>query len=165
VKRVEEEINRWQKEKWAINPAHKTIFQILDKEILNDVLMIYGKNYSNASHHLNTLLEASSLEKIKGILNNHFFQSPENLKFEENKDMMKEIKVEDGYRTNPLSHQPGGDEIKVYLRDGMIYTYDKIKSPANYINKLEFKENIVRIDINGQKTWSSIDPGDKYWEI
>lgn len=78
---------------------------------------------------------------------------------------MKEIKVADEYRTNPLSIQPGGDEIRVYLMDGMVYTYDKIKSPAKYINRLEFKDNIIRIDINGNRAWSSIDPGAKYWEI
>jgi hypothetical protein len=78
---------------------------------------------------------------------------------------MKEIKVADEYRTNPLSHQPGGDEVKVYLRDGMVYTYDKIKSPVNYIGKLEFKENIVRIDINGNQAWTSSEPGQKYWEL
>jgi hypothetical protein len=49
--------------------------------------------------------------------------------------------------------------------DGMVYTYDKIKSPAKYINRLEFKDNIVRIDINGNQAWASIDPGAKYWEI
>ena len=78
---------------------------------------------------------------------------------------MKEIKVADEYRTNPLSIQPGGDEIRVYLADGMIYTYDKIKSPAKYINRLEFKDNIIRIDINGNRAWSNIDPGAKYWVV
>jgi len=47
----------------------------------------------------------------------------------------------------------------------MVYTYDKIKSPVNYIGKLEFKENIVRIDINGNQAWTSSEPGQKYWEL
>jgi len=46
----------------------------------------------------------------------------------------------------------------------MVRTYDKIKSPANYISGLEFKEDIVRIDINGEETWTSKEPGVKFWE-
>ena len=163
--RIQRELERWRNEQWAVDSAIKTIYQIQEKEIVGDVLLIYGEGHSNASHCVDTLMEASGIEKIREIIRNHFFQSEECINFEANKKVMKEIKVADEYRTNPLSHQPGGDEIKFYLRDGMVYTYDKIKSPANYINRLEFKDNIVRIDINGQQAWSSIDPGAKYWEL
>lgn len=78
---------------------------------------------------------------------------------------MKHIKVADEYRTNPLSHEPGGDEVTVYMRDGLIRTYDKIKNPQRYIGGLHFKEDIVRIDINGEQAWSSQEPGVKYWEM
>jgi len=77
---------------------------------------------------------------------------------------VKHFRVADQYRTNPLSHQPGGDEVTVYTKDGMVRTYDKIKSPAKYIAGLEFKEDIVRIDINGEETWTSKEPGVKFWE-
>lgn len=163
--RIQRELERWRNEQWAVDSTIKTIYQIEEKEIVGDVLLIYGEGYSNASHCVDTLMEASGIEIIREIIRNHFFQSKECINFEANKKVMKEIKVADEYRTNPLSHQPGGDEIKVYLRDGMVYTYDKIKSPSNYINRLEFKDNIVRIDINGQQAWSSIDPGAKYWEL
>lgn len=78
---------------------------------------------------------------------------------------MKHIRVADEYRTNPLSHEPGGDEVTVYMRDGLIRTYDKIKNPQKYIGGLHFKEDIVRIDINGEQAWSSQEPGVKYWEM
>lgn len=77
---------------------------------------------------------------------------------------MKHIKVQDKYRTNPLSHQPGGSEVTVYTRDGLIRTYDKVKSPQNYIAGLHFKEDIVRIEIDGEVKWTSQEPGVKYWE-
>jgi|688.fasta_scaffold309103_1 hypothetical protein len=162
---IQRELERWRNEQWAVDSAIKTIYQIQEKEIVGDVLLIYGEGHSNASHCVDTLMEASGIEKIREIIRNHFFQSEEYINFEANKKVMKEIKVADEYRTNPLSIQPGGDEIKVYLMDGMVYTYDKIKSPAKYINRLEFKDNIVRIDINGKQAWASIDPGAKYWEI
>jgi len=78
---------------------------------------------------------------------------------------MKHIKVADQYRTNPLSHEPGGDEVSVYTKDGMVRTYDKVKSPQKYISNLHFKEDIVRIDINGAEVWTSREPGVKYWEM
>lgn len=157
---------RWYGEKWAVDVGRKAIFEIEETEWISDKLIIYGGGVSQSSENLETLLECSGLETIKNWLENHFLLAEKSDKFAINKkNYMKEIRVADEYRTNPLSHQPGGDEVKVYLRDGMVYTYDKVKSPRNYINKLEFKENIVRIDINGEKAWSSIEPGVRYWEV
>ena len=157
---------RWHNQAWAVNPQNKTIFKIQETEWILDKLIIYGGGVSQSSENLETLLESSGLETIRNWLGNHFLLAEKPNKFASNKkNHMKEIKVADEYRTNPLSHQPGGDEVKVYLRDGMVYTYDKVKSPKNYINKLEFKENIVRIDINGEKAWSSLEPGVRYWEV
>jgi hypothetical protein len=159
------EFIRWYGESWAVDPNKKTIFKIEETEWISDKLIIYGPGISNSSENLETLLECSGIETIRKWLENHFFLAENSNTFvSNNKKNMKEIKVADEYRTNPLSHQPGGDEVRVYLRDGMVYTYDKVKSPRNYINKLEFKENIVRIDINGEKAWSSIEPGVRYWE-
>ena len=78
---------------------------------------------------------------------------------------MKHIRVADQYRTNPLSVEPGGDEVTVYTRDGRVRTYDKVKSPQKCIANLHFKEDIVRIDINGESAWTSQEPGVKYWEM
>ena len=78
---------------------------------------------------------------------------------------MKEIKVQDEFRTNPLSHQPGGSVVKLFCQDGMVYIYDNIKSPTNFISKVEFKDKIVRIDVDGKQVWASTEPGAKYWEM
>jgi hypothetical protein len=77
---------------------------------------------------------------------------------------MKHIKVQDQYRTNSLSHQPGGSEVTIYTRDGLIKTYDKVKSPPKYISGLAFKNDIVRIDVDGETKWTTQEPGMKYWE-
>ena len=77
---------------------------------------------------------------------------------------MIEIKVQDEFRTNPLSRQPGGSVVKLFCQDGMVYIYDNIKSPTNYISKVEFKDKIVQIEVDGKQVWASSEPGVKYWE-
>lgn len=44
--------------------------------------------------------------------------------------------VADEYRTNSLSHQPGGSTIKVKYKDGSIRIYDKIKNIDAYTSRL-----------------------------
>jgi hypothetical protein len=78
--------------------------------------------------------------------------------------MSKHIKVEDFYRKNPLSHQPGGHEVTLYMANGLVKTYDKVKMPKNYIAGLEFKDDIIKIEIDGQTAWNALDPGNRYWE-
>lgn len=55
-------------------------------------------------------------------------------------NLMEESKnsfvVADEYRTNPLSHQPGGCTIKVKYKDGSIRIYDKIKNIDAYTSRL-----------------------------
>lgn len=55
-------------------------------------------------------------------------------------NLVKESKnsfvVEDEYRTNPLSHQPGGCTIKVKYNDGSVRIYDKIKNIDAYTSRL-----------------------------
>ena len=48
----------------------------------------------------------------------------------------KVLWIADNYRTNPLSHQPGGNDIVIEYTNGKIYAYDRIKSPSPYINKI-----------------------------
>jgi hypothetical protein len=69
--------------------------------------------------------------------------------------MSKEIKVSDEYRTNPLSHKPGGSLVKVYKADGTTLVYDKIKYPKMYVAKLAFKDDIVQVDVNGSILWKT----------
>ena len=71
--RIQRELERWRNEQWAVDSTIKTIYQIEEKEIVGDVLLIYGEGYSNASHCVDTLMEASGIEIIREIIRNHFF--------------------------------------------------------------------------------------------
>ena len=48
------------------------------------------------------------------------------------KTFRNSINVARKYRTNPLSHQPGGETIAVILKNGFKLIYDNIKYPENY---------------------------------
>lgn len=51
------------------------------------------------------------------------------------------------YRTNPLSHEPGGSDVVVeYHRDGVL-GYDWIKMPSSYISKI-WTINISKVHDN-----------------
>ena len=65
--------------------------------------------------------------------------------------MGKPLKVEDQFRTNPLSHEPGGSEVKIQKKSGTILEYDKIKNVKAYINKLKWKEEIVAVWVDGKE--------------
>lgn len=76
---------------------------------------------------------------------------------------MKGIKVQDQYRRNPLSIEPGGVDVTVVMRDGFRLTYDKVKNPGKYIGKLHNRESIISIEIDGEVVWDEMDP-EKYWD-
>jgi len=46
------------------------------------------------------------------------------------------MKVGDEFRTNPLSHQPGGSTVRVTFKNGSVRDYDKVKHPQSFINKI-----------------------------
>jgi len=75
MKGVDIEIQRWIKERWAVDPKQKKIFLIEEKEVLGDKLIIYSGLYSNSSELLDTLGETSSIEKIRELIRNHFFET------------------------------------------------------------------------------------------
>jgi hypothetical protein len=75
MKEVDLEIQRWTKEQWAVDPKQKKIFLIEEKEVLGDKLIIYSGLYSNSSEFLDTLGESSSIEKIRELIRNHFFET------------------------------------------------------------------------------------------
>lgn len=54
---------------------------------------------------------------------------PENL-------LSRLVYVEDDYRTNVLSHLPGGRDVVVEYANGKAFWYDRIKRPAEYIRKI-----------------------------
>ena len=75
MKGVDIEIQRWIKERWAVDPKQKKIFLIEEKEVLGDKLIIYSGLYSNSSEFLDTLGETCSIEKIRELIRNHFFKT------------------------------------------------------------------------------------------
>ena len=75
MKGVDIEIQRWIKERWAVDPKQKKIFLIEEKEVLGDKLIIYSGLYSNSSEFLDTLGETSYIEKIRELISNHFFET------------------------------------------------------------------------------------------
>ena len=66
---------------------------------------------------------------------------------------MKQIKVDDLNRINPLSLQPGGSVIRVLFSDGKDLVYDKIKKPQAYINSILSKKNVSNIWLDGKIVW------------
>jgi len=73
-----------------------------------------------------------------------------------------EYQVEDRYRTNPLSHEPGGAVVKIHY-DTEIKVYDKVKSPKKYLASVAHKINVAgirKIEVNGEPFWS---PGQ--WDL
>ena len=52
-------------------------------------------------------------------------------------DLIKKILwVDTDYRTNPLSHSPGGSDVIVEYHAGMVLGYDRIKFPGSYISTI-----------------------------
>lgn len=45
------------------------------------------------------------------------------------------MKVGDNHRTNPLSHKPGGGEVRITFTTGKFRDYDKVKFPKAFIEK------------------------------
>lgn len=70
-----------------------------------------------------------------------------------------EYQVGDNYRTNPLSHSPGGSVIKIHY-DTEIKIYDKVKNPKKYLASVAHKINvqgISKIEVNDKPFWDSQD--------
>ena len=53
------------------------------------------------------------------------------------------MKVKDEFRTNPLSHQPGGCTVRVTFKNGKHRDYDKVKKPMAFINAIQKVGNDV----------------------
>ena len=69
------------------------------------------------------------------------------------------IKVEDSYRTNPLSKTPGGSTICIANpRGGIPFEYDKIKSVYAYLR-------VVKRSHPDIKTWWYKEDSDKTYEV
>jgi hypothetical protein len=80
---------------------------------------------------------------------------------------MKEFKVSDSHRQNPLSLTPGGSQVSVTWEDGTTLHYDKVKHPQSYVASISNRESargrIVAVAINGTLVWKSDTPSSSSW--
>ena len=83
---------------------------------------------------------------------------------------MSELHVNDNYRTNPISLQPGGSTVKAIHERGKVFVYDKVKRPGAYIKTMNTEAKIaqygpiVEILINDVSVWTN-GSGRQPWEI
>lgn len=67
------------------------------------------------------------------------------------------LKVEDRYRTNQLSMEPGGYEVTIIHEGSDTFIYDKIKRPGSYIKGISSVNQIkpiIKILIDGEEVWN-----------
>jgi len=80
------------------------------------------------------------------------------------------MKVGDQYRTNPLSHTPGGHEVAVVYSSGKIFEYDKVKKPGSYVKAISIKNGdewgtIAQIKVDGVSVWRATTHNTNPWDI
>jgi len=68
--------------------------------------------------------------------------------------MSKTIVVQDKFRTNELSVQPGGATVTVSHSDGSHRVYKNIKNPRAYTNSILKDETIISVQVDGQAYWA-----------
>ena len=61
---LEEELDKWRNQKWAVRFETKTIFPIEDMEVIENVLVLYSGVNTDSSQNLLTVGEAYSLEGL-----------------------------------------------------------------------------------------------------
>lgn len=79
------------------------------------------------------------------------------------------MRVKDKYRTNPLSHEPGGHEVSVVYSNGDSFEYDKVKKPGAYVKMISERNPergpITAIKVDGSVVWSSTTHTTNPWDI
>lgn len=84
---------------------------------------------------------------------------------------MSTFKVGDQYRTNPLSHQPGGYLVTVVYADGKAFEYDKVKKPGYYVQSIEREGRnkdhgpVVEVFVDNTRVWDSSQKDRNPWDI
>jgi hypothetical protein len=64
---------------------------------------------------------------------------------------MKVIYSKDENRKNPLSIKPGGSEVEVTKKGGLVIKYDKIKNVQSYVNSILSSSNDIVLIKCGDK--------------
>lgn len=80
------------------------------------------------------------------------------------------MRVKDKYRTNPLSHEPGGHEVTVVYSSGKIFEYDKVKRPGPYVKNISVRNgekwgSITEIKVDNISVWRSVTHTSNPWDI
>ena len=84
---------------------------------------------------------------------------------------MGTLKVQDQYRTNPLSLKPGGYEVTVVYSSGKSFVYDKVKKPSKYVYSISIKDKdkefgeIVSVYVDGAQVWSRSEKDNNPWDL
>lgn len=68
--------------------------------------------------------------------------------------MKKPKKVQTKFRTNVLSHIPGGCVIILTYKNGDSLIYDKIKHPKKYLERALENPNITTAYLNNEVVWT-----------
>lgn len=68
--------------------------------------------------------------------------------------MSSKLVVHESFRTNELSHTPGGYEVTVIYSNGSSRVYDKVKNPEAYSRSIIKDQSIKKILVEGQIFWS-----------
>lgn len=68
--------------------------------------------------------------------------------------MQKKLIVHDTFRTNELSHTPGGYTVTVIFNNGSSRVYDKVKNPEAYSRSIIKDQSIKKILVDGQTFWT-----------
>jgi hypothetical protein len=65
------------------------------------------------------------------------------------------LRIEDEFRTNPLSLQPGGSDVVIEYHDGNVFGYDRIKDTTRYISTIFSKKYNLEIENFEERSESS----------
>ena len=61
--------------------------------------------------------------------------------------------VNDAFRKNELSLEPGGVVVTVVLMNGKKYSYDKVKNVDAYSTKMKKDNNVIEIWVGTELKW------------
>ena len=61
--------------------------------------------------------------------------------------------VNDAFRKNELSLEPGGVVVTVVMMNGKKYSYDKVKNVDAYSTKMKKDNNVIEIWVGTELKW------------
>lgn len=67
--------------------------------------------------------------------------------------MKRTLKVADEFRLNSLSLKPGGATVIVVYQNGTRRSYDKVKRPSAYVNRIIQNDDVVEVLVDNDSFW------------